>query len=264
MACFMPSSCRNLEICFFVFRPTVVLVEDLMEGLKSFCLCTESLGCLHSAVFTSIHGNMIIWYGAWMKRSKEEKELLSASLLSLLTNVSTMAILIDHSFFDPYAGESRQGCPAACIFFNGDIISMNSTTVSSSDETDDEDDLFSYACLAIFRTRFPKMEGATAGFCLKSQSRRRVMAIFIWSSLQSCYSYILNTDCRKTIMPYLDGLPHLDIKYDVFRVVYASGVQNNNIALNLHLYPSQKTLENAIEAKDGCKVVQDSVRQTAH
>lgn len=179
----------------------------------------------------------------------------------MLKNVSTMAILIDHSFFDPYAEESRQGCPAsAFMFFNGDIISINSTTFFSSsssslssDQTDEEDndhdhdhdhdyDFLSYACLAIFRTRFLKMEGATAGFCLKSQTnsskisrRRRVIAIFIWSSLKSCYSYILNSDCRKTIMPYLDGFPHLDIKYDVFKVVYASTTtssssdgQNNN------------------------------------
>jgi hypothetical protein len=167
----------------------------------------------------------------------------------MLTDVSTMAILIDHSFFEAYAGESRQGNPAA-KFFNGDIISMNSTSLSS-DEMNEND--FSYACLAIFRTRFLKMDGATAGVCLKSQSRPSVIGLCIWKSLQSCYSYILNTDYRKTMLPYLDGLS-LDIKYDIFRVVYVSAGNN---ALNLQFCSSHRMLEYEIENKDGCKVVQD-------
>lgn len=109
MACFVPFNNRNLEICFLVFRPTIVLVDDLLESLKDFCLFTESIGCLHSAVFTSIHGNMVrillfhfhfsringiicaigilcvqmIWYGTWMKRSNEDKELLTSAFVSL-------------------------------------------------------------------------------------------------------------------------------------------------------------------------------------
>ncbi|XP_057510460.1 uncharacterized protein LOC130792886 isoform X1 [Actinidia eriantha] len=124
MGCFVPFNNRNLDLSFYVFRPMVVLVDELVESLKHFSLCTESLGCVHSAVFRSIHGNMIIWYGAWMKRSNENKELLNETLLSMLTNVSSMAILIDYSFFDAYAGESRNGSPAA-KFFTGDTISMN-------------------------------------------------------------------------------------------------------------------------------------------
>ncbi|XP_057510461.1 uncharacterized protein LOC130792886 isoform X2 [Actinidia eriantha] len=80
MGCFVPFNNRNLDLSFYVFRPMVVLVDELVESLKHFSLCTESLGCVHSAVFRSIHGNMIIWYGAWMKRSNENKELLNETL----------------------------------------------------------------------------------------------------------------------------------------------------------------------------------------
>ncbi|GFZ06109.1 geranyl diphosphate synthase 1 [Actinidia rufa] len=67
---------------------------------------------------------LIIWYGAWMKKSNEPKELLKATIITMLENVSTMAMLIDHSFFDAYAGESRDGSLAA-KFSTGDIVSMN-------------------------------------------------------------------------------------------------------------------------------------------
>lgn len=155
----------------------------------------------------------------------------------MLTNVLTMAILIDQSFYEASAGESRQGSSHVAKFSNGDIISMSSTTLFSNNDTKNEHD-FSYACLAIFRTRFLKMEGATAAVCLKSQSnnnnRPRVIGLFIWKSLQYCYSYILNTDYRKTDLPYLEGLS-IDVKYDIFRVVFVS--ENNNALKNLYFHP---------------------------
>ncbi|CAA3025922.1 Hypothetical predicted protein [Olea europaea subsp. europaea] len=150
-----------------------------------------------------------------MKRSNENKQLINTAMISMLTNVGSMAILIDSSFFDAYAGESKDGSPAA-KFFNGDIISLSSATISGNENT------FSYACSAIFKDRFLKMEGATAGICLKSQTMPRIVGLFVWKSLQFCYSYILNSDNRNTILPYFGGI-HLDVKYDVFRVVYVSG-----------------------------------------
>lgn len=122
MACYVPFNSRNLDISFFMFRPTVVYVDDLIEALKQFSCYTESLGCVHSSIFTSIHGNMvaiyafllrliefwsiaflcvhqrclvfgrwlvnfcvqIVWYGAWMKRNDENKQLLVSALVSIL------------------------------------------------------------------------------------------------------------------------------------------------------------------------------------
>ncbi|XP_052179781.1 uncharacterized protein LOC127793054 [Diospyros lotus] len=240
MACFVPFNSRNLEISLFAFRPMVVVVDELMEALKHFSLCTESLGCVHSAIFRSIHGNMIMWYGAWWKRSNENKDTLNATLLPMLGDVSRMAILIDHNFFDAYAGESRDGSPAA-KFFTGDTISMGAVLLSRSNIDD-----LSYACLAIFRSRFAKMEGAVSGVCLKSQTLARTVSIFVWKSLQLCYSWILTSDRRSEVLPYLDkDQLSLDVKYDVFRVVYVS----SDSAMRYQLNPSPKLLENGVEGR---------------
>nr|GFC82314.1 UDP-4-amino-4,6-dideoxy-N-acetyl-beta-L-altrosamine transaminase [Tanacetum cinerariifolium] len=58
--------------------------DDLVDTLKHFSLFTERLGCIHSSIFKSIHGNMIVWYGAWIKRSHDDKELLREALHILL------------------------------------------------------------------------------------------------------------------------------------------------------------------------------------
>ncbi|CAA2988143.1 Hypothetical predicted protein [Olea europaea subsp. europaea] len=217
MACFVPFNNRNLHISLLVFRPTVLFVDDLVDALKQFSLCTENLGCIHSSIFRSIHGNMIVWYGAWMKRSTDNKQLLNAALISMLTNVASMAILIDSSFFEAYNGESKDGSPAA-KFFNGDVISLSCATIL--DDNPNEHTL-SCACLSLFKDHFIKMEGATAGVCMKSQTLPKLVGLFVWKSLQFCYSDILNSDCRNTILPYFGGIP-LDVKYDIFRVVYVS------------------------------------------
>ncbi|XP_031274212.1 uncharacterized protein LOC116132682 [Pistacia vera] len=228
MACYLPFNNRNLDISFFVFRPTVVVVEELVEALKHFCICTQTLGCLQTSIFRSIHGNMIIWYGAWTKRSRENKEILTSAILSMLTNLSSMAILIEHSFFDTYAGDSREGSSAA-KFCTGDIIFMNITSPSTGDIND-----LSYANLALFRDRFLKMEGAISGVCLKCQTIPRVSSLIVWKSLQYCYTWILNSDYRKTILPYLDRFK-LEIRYDIFRVVYAC---NDHVPNSIHLVPN--------------------------
>lgn len=217
MACSVAFNNKNLEISFFVFKPTIVIIDDLVHGLKQFSLTTETLGCVQSSIFRSIHGNMIIWYGAWQKQSIKEKELLTSTLKSMLTKVSTMAKLIEHSFLEAYAGESRDGSSAA-KFSTGDILSINSAGTNSRDDLND----LSYAVLALFRSRFGKIEGMTSGLCLKGQSRPIVVCIHVWKSLHFCYSWILNSDHRKWMMPYLEKFA-IDMKYDIFKVVYVSG-----------------------------------------
>ncbi|KAL8468561.1 hypothetical protein ACS0TY_031673 [Phlomoides rotata] len=169
---------------------------------------------------------MIVWYGAWIKRSDENKQLLIDALLSVLTNVGSMAILSDYSFLDAYTGESRDGSPAA-KFFTGDIVTLTSVIFSGGDDNN-----MSYASLAIFKDQFMKMDGARAGVCLKSQSMPRTVVLAVWKSLQFCYTYLLTSDYRTKVLPYLDDFDQVDLKYDVFRVVYVSGEHD----LNMHLY----------------------------
>lgn len=233
MACFVPFNNRNLDISFFVFRPTVVLVEELVDALKDFSACTETLGCVNSSIFRSIHGNLMIWYAAWMKRSRENKEMLISSLLQMLKNLSNKGVLVEYRFVDAYAGESKEG---SCVakFYTGDIICLNVATSTAGDLNE-----VSYANLAIFKDRFWKMEGAVSGVCLKLQDMPAVSCLYVWKSLQHCYSWILNADFRKTMLPYLDRYK-LDIKYDIFRVVYVSteaalSWRSNNISRALPL-----------------------------
>ncbi|XP_020229761.1 uncharacterized protein LOC109810662 [Cajanus cajan] len=207
---------RDLDLSFYIFKPTVVIVDHLVHELQHFSLLTHDLGCLQGSIFRSIHGNMIIWCGAWQKRSSDEKDKLTANLQSMLTNVTRMAVLVEHNFLDAYAGESRDGS-LAVKFSTGDIISMNSVITTSKDLND-----LCYAVLAIFRSRFSKTEGITAGICMKCQSFSRVLCIQVWQSLQFCYSWILNSDHRKWMMPYLERFS-TEMKYDIFRVVYVSG-----------------------------------------
>lgn len=168
----------------------------------------------------------------------------------MLTNVANMAILVDHSFFDAYAGESRDGSPAA-KFFTGDIVTLNSATLSANESNENG---VSYACLAIFKDQFLKMDGARAGVCCKSQSMPRIVGLVVWKSLQFCYTYILTSDYRNKVLPYLDGFA-VDVKYDVFRVVYVSG---DNV-LNVPFYPHQhRMLEDEVDKNnEAYPVVQD-------
>lgn len=126
-----------------------------------------------------------------------------------------MAILIEHSFFDAYAGESRDRS-AAAKFSTGDVISMNIIVSHAGDIND-----LSYVNLALFRSRFYKMEGANSGVCLTCRNVPRVACLYVWKSPLFCYSWILNSDYKKTMMPYLEHFC-LDIKYDIFRVIFVS------------------------------------------
>jgi hypothetical protein len=161
----------------------------------------------------------------------------------MLANISSMAILVEYSFFDAYAGESRNGGSAA-RFYTGDTVSMIAAIASADDIND-----LSYACLALFKSRFLTMEGATAGVCLRCQSKPRVACIYVWKSLQFCYSWIINSNQRKSMLPYLDQFP-LDIKYDIYRVVYVSG----DVVLNFQAPSPTQMLENG-ESKEEGKVM---------
>ncbi|PON82338.1 hypothetical protein TorRG33x02_218330 [Trema orientale] len=247
MACFIPFNNRNLDISFFAFRPTVVLVGDLIEALKHFSLCAESLGCVQSSLLQSIHGNMILWYGAWLKKSCENKESLTATLLSMLTSISSMAILVEHSFFDSYAGESRNGGSAA-KFCTGDTISMSVASLSANNDMND----LSYACLAIFKSGFLNMEGVTSGVCLKCKNKPAAACFFVWKGLQFCYSWLLSTDQRSSVLPYLERFS-LDLKYDIFRVVYVSG----DNALNVPPFSPPQMLEQGGGSKEQGQVMQN-------
>ncbi|KAF4363086.1 hypothetical protein CsatB_001810 [Cannabis sativa] len=254
-ACFIPFNNRNLDISIFAFRPTVVLVGDLIEALKHFSLSTETLGCVQSSLLQSIHGNMILWYGAWLKKSCENKESLIATLLSMLNNISTMAILTEHSFFDSYAGESRDSSVGAAKFCRGDTISM--CVASSLSSKNDINDL-SYACLALFKSNFLRMDGVTSGVCLKSQNKSAAASFYVWKDLQFCYSWIL-TDQRSSMLPYLERFS-LELKYDIFRVVYVSGDDNVvNVAFVVSHPPnSTQMLEKEGESKEQKQVIKTS------
>lgn len=169
----------------------------------------------------------------------------------MLENVATMAVLIEHSYFEAYAGGSRDGSPAA-KFSTGDTVSMTATDLSTDQVTEKD---FSYFCLAIFKSRFLKMEGALAGVCLKSQLRTRIVNLYVWKSLHSCYSWIINSDYRNTVLPYYDGLS-IDVKYDMFKVVYVSG---DNV-LNFKFYPPRLMFENEVQSIEGRDAVQDLER----
>lgn len=59
MPCFVPFNNKNLDITFFVFKSVGVFVEDLIDALKYFSFFSENHGCTNSAVFKSIHGNLV-------------------------------------------------------------------------------------------------------------------------------------------------------------------------------------------------------------
>ncbi|XP_068655563.1 uncharacterized protein [Aristolochia californica] len=231
MPCLVPFDNRNLDTSFFVFRPTGVVVEELIEALQWFSFYAEDHGCAYSALFKSIHGNLVIWYGAWIKRSEEKKKLLKASLLSALTKVSSLAILLDYGFFEPYAGESKDGLRNT-KFSTGDTVSMTAMCPNSHGL-----EALSYACLAVLKSISIKMEGVSSVVCFQCHDKPRVASMHVWKSLQSCYSWLLSSDHRRTIAPYVKHLA-ATIEYDVFRVVYVS----NDDIINFRLLSPQQAL----------------------
>lgn len=236
MACFMPFTNKNLDIFICVLRPTVAIIDDLVDTLKQFSLFTERLGCIHSSIFKSIHGNMIIWYGAWIKRSDENKELLHEALLLALTNLQSMAVVLDHDFMAAYGGEARDGSPAA-KFSTGDIVCFNTTHLASDTKMNQQD--FVYTCFSVFQSYFHKMDGTVAGVCLKYESIPTMINFYVWKNLQSCYSFALENDHREILQKSFHDAT-VFMKYDVFKVVYVSA----DDVSSFQYYPPHKLLEN--------------------
>ncbi|KAI7725179.1 hypothetical protein M8C21_009798 [Ambrosia artemisiifolia] len=236
MASFMPFSNKNLDIFMCALRPTVAIVDDLLDTLKHFSLFTETLGCIHSSIFKSIHGNLIIWYGAWIKRSNDNKELLHEALFSMLTNLKTMAILIDHNFMVAYGGKARDGSPAA-KFSTGDTVCFSITRLLSNTKMKEQE--FVYTCFSMFQSYFHKMDGTNAGVCLKCETRPIMINFYVWKNLQSCYTFLLKNDHREALQ---NGIVEATIfvKYDIFKVVYVSA---DNVSSHQY-YPPHKLLEN--------------------
>ena len=59
VTCCIDFSNKDLEISFFVFKPTVVIVDHLIHEIKLFSSRAQNLGCVQSSIFKSIHGNMV-------------------------------------------------------------------------------------------------------------------------------------------------------------------------------------------------------------
>ncbi|KAM0054730.1 hypothetical protein Hdeb2414_s0006g00198131 [Helianthus debilis subsp. tardiflorus] len=236
MASFMPFSNKNLDIFMCALRPTVAIVDDLLDTLKHFSLFTETLGCIHSSIFKSIHGNLIIWYGAWIKRSNDNKELLHEALFSALTNLKTMAIMIDHNFVVAYGGKARDGSPAA-KFSTGDTVCFSINRLLSNTKMKEQE--FVHTCFSMFQSYFHKMDGTIAGVCLKCETRPVMINFFVWKNLQSCYSFLLKNDHREALQNAVVEAA-VFVKYDIFKVVYVSA---DNVS-SFQYYPPHKLLEN--------------------
>ncbi|KVH89406.1 hypothetical protein Ccrd_008600 [Cynara cardunculus var. scolymus] len=216
MACFMPFTNRNLDIFMCVLRPTVAIVDDLLHTLKHFSFFTERLGCIHSSIFNSLHGNM----------------------LSALTNLQNMAVLLNHNFMVTYGGVAKDGSLAA-KFSTGDTICFSSNHLLPDTKLNEQD--FGYACFSIFQSYFPTMDGVVAGVCLKCASQPMVANFYVWKNLQSCYSFLLNNDHREMLENCFQDAA-VFVKYDVYKVVYVSA---DNIS-TFQYYPPHKLLENHV------------------
>ncbi|KAK8931123.1 hypothetical protein KSP39_PZI016862 [Platanthera zijinensis] len=79
MPCFVPFN-SSLDLTFFVLRSVNVLDDEIIHAMKLFSVQAEDLGCVSSSVMKSIHGNLVVWYGAWMKRSEENRCMLRTAL----------------------------------------------------------------------------------------------------------------------------------------------------------------------------------------
>lgn len=185
------------------------------------------------------YGLQIIWYGAWIKRSIENKELLHEALLVALTNLQSMAVLLDHDFMTAYGGEARDGSPAA-KFSTGDIVCFNTIQLLSDKKMNkmNEQD-FVYTCFSVFQSYFHKMNGTVAGVCLKYESISTMMVNFyVWKNLQSCYSFALNSENREILQQRFQNAT-VFMKYDIFKVVYVSA----DDVSSYQYYPPHKLLE---------------------
>ncbi|PKU76008.1 hypothetical protein MA16_Dca006055 [Dendrobium catenatum] len=254
MPCFVPFK-NNLDLTFFVLRSVSILDDEIIHSMKCFSFQAEDLGCVYSSVMKSIHGNLVIiivhndetfaarifslfnlfktsfgtaflllykaalgiivWYGAWIKRSEENRHILNKTLLSAIEDLSHLAVLIQHGFYSVYAGESKDGQQNA-RFSTGDTILLCGMVPASEDSSD-----LSYACMAILRSSFNNVEASTAGVCLQCRDRPMVAMLHVWKSLQSCYTWLITANYRRTIRPYISNFSY-EAQFDIFKVIYVS------------------------------------------
>ncbi|KAH7654334.1 Dimeric alpha+beta barrel-containing protein [Dioscorea alata] len=159
--------------------------------------------------------SQVVWYGAWIKRSTEDRKTLADNLVAALSQITHLAILLNQGFFEAFIGESKDGRPAA-KFSTGDILFLVSMPSISNDTSD-----LSYACLALLRSHFSKEGGLSSSVCLQCKDQPMVATLQVWESLQACYSWLLSSDYRNTYLPYIRPLT-CDTQFDIFKVVYVS------------------------------------------
>jgi hypothetical protein len=70
VTCCIDFSNKDLEISFFVFKPTVVIVDHLIHEIKQFSSRAENFGCVGSSILNSIYE--AVGMNEW--KSKENKE----------------------------------------------------------------------------------------------------------------------------------------------------------------------------------------------
>ncbi|KAK8941562.1 hypothetical protein KSP40_PGU008377 [Platanthera guangdongensis] len=224
MPCFVPFN-SSLDLTFFVLRSVNVLDDEIIHAMKLFSVQAEDLGCVSSSVMKSIHGNLVVWYGAWMKRSEENRCMLRTALLSAMENLSHLGILIDHGFYGVRAGESKDG-GANARFSSGDTVLLSGMIPASADDTDD----LLHACMSILRSSFKDVKGSRAGVCLQCRDRPMVAILHVWESLQACYSWLIAADYRNNIRPYITSFSN-DAQFDIFKVVYVSSDDGLNFQI---------------------------------
>ncbi|RZR81159.1 hypothetical protein BHM03_00007341 [Ensete ventricosum] len=139
-----------------------------------------------------------------------------------------MGVLLHHGFFEAFFGESKDGSSVA-KFSSGDTIFLTGMASTPRDVAD-----LSYACLALHRSFFAKTDGLSAGVLLRCNDQPVVAALMVWKSLHACYSWLLRSDYRNTILPYFSHLSQ-DSQFDVFKVVYV----NRDEILNVRPFPPQ-------------------------
>ncbi|KAK1308408.1 hypothetical protein QJS10_CPA09g00650 [Acorus calamus] len=202
MPCLVPFNDEEVELSFFAFRPVGLFAEEVVEALKWFSFYNESqLGCAFSCVMKSIHGSMV----------------------STLSSISNLAILLDHGFLGAYAGQNKDGRSSSAAKFSlGDAVSVYNIFPKN-----DNNELLSYACMAILRSFLPTMEGVASGLCFNRKDKPMVSCLHVWRSLFDCYSWLLTSDPQTKTLPYLSEVSE-DVEYDVFRVVYVSGDEVGN------------------------------------
>ncbi|KAK1282721.1 hypothetical protein QJS10_CPB22g00115 [Acorus calamus] len=93
--------------------------------------------------------------------------------VSTLSSISNLAILLDHGFLGAYAGQNKDGRPSSAAKFSlGDAVSVYNMFPKN-----DNNELLSYACMAILRSFLATMEGVASGLCFNRQDKPMVSCL---------------------------------------------------------------------------------------